>query len=82
MILPQEYLQFQICGQKQLNPTVSFMQDYLQTIPALAALRDSYSIPENSLKDPARVPLLNSFFFWIILGMCYRSSRPGNYLYK
>ena len=33
--------------------------------PALADLRDSYSIPKNSLKDPARVPLLNSFFFWV-----------------
>jgi nitric oxide reductase subunit B len=33
--------------------------------PALADLRDAYSIPENSLKDPERVPLLNSFFFWI-----------------
>jgi nitric oxide reductase subunit B len=32
---------------------------------ALAGLRNSYSIPENSLKDPNRVPLLNSFFFWI-----------------
>jgi nitric oxide reductase subunit B len=33
--------------------------------PALAGLRNSYSIPENSLKDPNRVPLLNNFFFWI-----------------
>src|SRR5664279_4312865 len=33
--------------------------------PGLSDLRNAYSIPENSLKDPARVPLLNSFFFWI-----------------
>jgi nitric oxide reductase subunit B len=33
--------------------------------PSSADLRNSYSIPENSLKDPARVPLLNSFFFWV-----------------
>jgi len=33
--------------------------------PALAGLRDAYSIPENSLKDPERVRLLNAFFFWI-----------------
>jgi nitric oxide reductase subunit B len=33
--------------------------------PALSDLRNAYSIPENSLKDPARVPLLNSFFFWV-----------------
>jgi nitric oxide reductase subunit B len=33
--------------------------------PALDGLRNSYSIPENSLKDPNRVPLLNNFFFWI-----------------
>jgi nitric oxide reductase subunit B len=31
----------------------------------LASLRDAYSIPLNSIKDPARLPLLNSFFFWI-----------------
>jgi len=33
--------------------------------PVLSDLRNSYGIPENSLKDPVRVPLLNSFFFWI-----------------
>ena len=43
--------------------------------PALADLRDAYSIPENSLKDPARVPLLNSFFFWISWACV--TERPG-----
>lgn len=43
--------------------------------PALADLRDAYSIPENSLKDPARVPLLNSFFFWISWSCV--TERPG-----
>ena len=43
--------------------------------PALAGLRDAYSIPENSLKDPARVPLLNSFFFWISWACV--TERPG-----
>ena len=33
--------------------------------PALAGMRDAYSIPENSLKDPERVRKLNAFFFWI-----------------
>jgi len=33
--------------------------------PALAALRDAYSIPLNSLKTEERVRLMNSFFFWI-----------------
>lgn len=32
--------------------------------PALAKLRDAYSIPDNSLKSPERVRLLNAFFFW------------------
>src|SRR5690606_24466294 len=32
--------------------------------PELAHLRDAYSVPENSLKDPERVRLLNTFFFW------------------
>jgi nitric oxide reductase subunit B len=43
--------------------------------PALADLRNSYSIPENSLKDPARVPLLNSFFFWVSWACV--TDRPG-----
>jgi nitric oxide reductase subunit B len=43
--------------------------------PALAGLRDSYSIPENSLKDPARVPLLNAFFFWVSWACV--TERPG-----
>jgi len=43
--------------------------------PALADLRDAYSIPENSLKDQARVPLLNSFFFWISWACV--TERPG-----
>jgi nitric oxide reductase subunit B len=42
---------------------------------ALSGLRNSYSIPENSLKDPARVPLLNSFFFWISWACV--TERPG-----
>jgi nitric oxide reductase subunit B len=33
--------------------------------PAMAKLRDAYSIPENSLKNAERVRLLNAFFFWI-----------------
>lgn len=33
--------------------------------PEMASLRDAYSIPENSLKDPERVRVLNAFFFWI-----------------
>jgi len=43
--------------------------------PALAGLRDSYSIPLNSLKDPERVRLLNAFFFWISWACV--TERPG-----
>ena len=43
--------------------------------PSLAGLRNSYSIPENSIKDPARIPLLNSFFFWISWACV--TERPG-----
>jgi nitric oxide reductase subunit B len=31
---------------------------------SLADLRDAYSIPENSVKDPERMENLNAFFFW------------------
>ena len=43
--------------------------------PALAKLRDAYSIPENSLKDPERVRQLNAFFFWISWACV--TQRPG-----
>jgi nitric oxide reductase subunit B len=43
--------------------------------PAQSALRNAYSIPENALKDPQRVPLLNSFFFWISWACV--TERPG-----
>jgi nitric oxide reductase subunit B len=43
--------------------------------PSLAGLRDAYSIPENSLKDPERVRKLNAFFFWISWACV--TQRPG-----
>ncbi len=43
--------------------------------PTLAELRDNYSIPENSIKDPVRVPLLTSFFFWTSWACV--TERPG-----
>lgn len=43
--------------------------------PALAALRDAYSIPENSLKTEERVRQLNAFFFWISWACV--TERPG-----
>lgn len=43
--------------------------------PELAHLRDAYSIPENSLKDPERVRLLNAFFFWASWACI--TERPG-----
>jgi nitric oxide reductase subunit B len=43
--------------------------------PAYAGLRDAYSIPENSLKDPERVRQLNAFFFWISWACV--TERPG-----
>jgi nitric oxide reductase subunit B len=43
--------------------------------PSLSGLRDSYSIPENSLRDPERVRLLNAFFFWA--SWTCVTERPG-----
>ncbi len=43
--------------------------------PELAHLRDAYSVPENSLKDPERVRLLNTFFFWASWACV--TQRPG-----
>jgi nitric oxide reductase subunit B len=43
--------------------------------PDLASLRDAYSIPVNSIKDPLRVPLLSNFFFWTSWACV--TERPG-----
>ncbi len=43
--------------------------------PALEDLRDSYSIPLNSLKTAERVRLLNAFFFWASWACV--TERPG-----
>ncbi len=43
--------------------------------PSLKDLRESYSIQENALKDPERVRLLNTFFFWISWACV--TERPG-----
>ncbi|MDD5362687.1 MAG: nitric-oxide reductase large subunit [Ignavibacteria bacterium] len=37
-----------------------FMND-----PALSRLRESYSIPENTIKEKERMDKMNAFFFWI-----------------
>jgi nitric oxide reductase subunit B len=41
----------------------------------MANLREAYSIPENSIKDTARLKPLNSFFFWISWACV--TERPG-----
>ena len=42
---------------------------------SLTKTRNTYSIPENSLKDPERVRQLNAFFFWISWACI--TERPG-----
>jgi nitric oxide reductase subunit B len=43
--------------------------------PEMADLRDTYSIPENSIKDPDRMAKLNAFFFWTSWACV--TQRPG-----
>lgn len=43
--------------------------------PALAHLREEYSIPENSIKDPGRMEKMNAFFFWTSWACV--TQRPG-----
>lgn len=43
--------------------------------PELAHLREAYSVPLNSLKDPERVRQLNAFFFWASWACI--TERPG-----
>lgn len=43
--------------------------------PDLAHLRDAYSVPLNSLKDPERVRQMNAFFFWASWACI--TQRPG-----
>lgn len=43
--------------------------------PELADLREAYSVPLNSLKDPERIRKLNAFFFWASWACV--TNRPG-----
>jgi nitric oxide reductase subunit B len=43
--------------------------------PEMDELRDAYAIPANSLKDPERVRMMNSFFFWTAWACV--TERPG-----
>jgi len=58
-----------------ISSNSSFYGGLFTNDPALAGLRNSYSIPENSIKDPSKVPLLNSFFFWTSWACV--TERPG-----
>ncbi|MBE7172913.1 MAG: nitric-oxide reductase large subunit [Williamsia sp.] len=48
-----------------------FMND-----PSLHSLRNAYSIPANTIKDPARMHLMNAFFFWASWACI--TERPGS----
>ena len=43
--------------------------------PAMDKLRDDYAIPENMIKDPKRMKLMNEFFFWTAWASV--TNRPG-----
>ncbi|HEX2977025.1 MAG TPA: nitric-oxide reductase large subunit [Bacteroidales bacterium] len=43
--------------------------------PQMRELRDNYSIPENSIKDPGRMKQLTCFFFWTAWACV--TQRPG-----
>jgi len=43
--------------------------------PKLNKLRESYAIPKDAIKDPARLKPLNSFFFWTAWAAV--TNRPG-----
>lgn len=47
-----------------------FMND-----PALEKTREAYAMARNTIKDPARMPKLNSFFFWT--AWACGTTRPG-----
>ena len=44
--------------------------------PKLAALRDAYALPANTIKDPQRQKVLNTFFFWT--DWACATDRPGS----
>ena len=50
---------------KAIASNSTFYSGLFTNDPAMSKLRDAYSIPENSLKNPERVRQLNAFFFWI-----------------
>ncbi len=51
------------------------MQDLFTNDPQYGNLRKAYSVPENSLKTPERVHMLNAFFFWTSWACV--TQRPG-----
>ncbi len=44
--------------------------------PRLSQLRESYAIPENTIKDPERMRKMNAFFFWTSWSCV--TERPGH----
>ena len=58
-----------------ISSNSSFYRGLFTNDPSLAGLRDAYSIPENSLKNPERAHLLNAFFFWVSWACV--TERPG-----
>lgn len=53
----------------------SHYQGLFMNGPGQADLREAYSIPENSITDPARMAKLNAFFFWASWATV--TERPG-----
>lgn len=49
---------------KAIERNIKFYAGLFTNDPELAGLRDAYSIPLNSLKNPERARLLGAFFFW------------------
>ncbi len=58
-----------------ISSNTKFYSGLFTNDPTLANLRDAYSLPQNSLKDPERVHQLNAFFFWISWACV--TERPG-----
>jgi len=52
-----------------------YYQGLFMDNPQFSKLREDYAIPENTIKDPARMAKMNAFFFWATWATV--TNRPG-----
>jgi nitric oxide reductase subunit B len=61
----KDEIQISLIRKEAINDNSKFYAGLFMNDPALSKLRESYSIPENTIKEKERMDKMNAFFFWI-----------------